>query len=141
MKISAALKSKARLGLLLLLCSSATFAEALVSSPLYVRQGPVGGTVICRIFQFSSSFGEPIGATAIYANNSTTPVPLSFNSCNAQAGVKQNQNCSYGATIAGNLSYTCVFVSGGGSGAHYTGTIEIQDASNNVLARESMRAL
>ena len=92
----------------------------------------------CRIFQFSTSFAEPITPPLIFSNGSASPIPLSFNSCRP---LKQNESCNYGAKITGNLSYTCTFGSGGENGAHYTGTIEIQDGAGNVLAREAMRPL
>ncbi|WP_057972956.1 hypothetical protein [Lysobacter antibioticus] len=127
--------------LLAMLFSSAAWAESLVSPPLFSKGGPSGGTVTCRIFQFGSTVGEPLRALAIYTNTSAAPVPLAFNTCNVSSGLRQNENCSYGARIAGNLSYTCVFISAGGAGAQYTGTIEIQDSQFNVLEREAMRVV
>jgi hypothetical protein len=102
--------------------------EALVSPPIYVQGGPAGGTVTCRIS--SPGVQGPIGFTAIFANNSTNPVPLEFNSC-PSAGIAQNAQCAFGAKIAGNLSFTCSLH---GSG-FYAGTIEIQGPAGNVLAQ------
>lgn len=121
--------------------SAASWAESLVSPPVFSKGGPSGGTVTCRIFQFGPTVGEPIRALAVYANTSSAPLPLSFNTCNVSSGLRQNENCSYGARIVGNVSHTCVFISGGGAGAQYTGTIEIQDSAFNVLEREAMRVV
>ena len=134
------IQAKMTIGLLLAMSfSSAAWAESLVSPPVFSKGGPTGGTVTCRIFQFAPTVGEPLRALAIYTNASTAPLPLLFNTCNLSAGLRQNENCSYGARIAGNLSHTCVFISAGGAGAQYTGSIEIQDSQFNVLEHEAMR--
>src|SRR5262249_20670433 len=125
----------------LLLCTCApgiAAAEVLISPPVFVQGGPAGGTVTCRIFQFSALTGEPIATPQVFSNVSASPIPLSFNSCRP---LGRNENCSFGVPITGNLSYTCTFGSGGLNGSHYTGTIEIQDSGGNVLAREAMRPL
>lgn len=132
-----AARSKALVMTLLAGLSISVHAESLVSPPLYSRGGPAGGTVVCRIFQYGAASGEPLGTMAIYSNASTTPVPLSFNTCNS-SGLQRNASCNYGAQIAGNLSYTCVFQASGAAWGNYTGTIEIQDSANNVLQREVM---
>lgn len=121
--------------------SSASWAESLISPPVFSKGGPNGGTVTCRIFQFGATVGEPLRALAVYNNVSSAPVPLSFNTCNVSTGLRQNENCSYGARIVGNVSHTCVFISGGGAGAQYTGSIEIQDSQFNVLEHEAMRVV
>ncbi len=136
--INRAVRSKTVLATLLAGLSISIHAETLVSPPLYSRAGPAGGTVVCRIFQYGAASGEPLGTMAIFANNSTAPVPLSFNTCNASTGLSRFGSCYYGAQIAGNLSHTCVFQATGGAFGRYSGTIEIQDSANNVLQHEVM---
>jgi len=120
------------------LSAASVNAESLVSPPLYSRGGPAGGNVLCRIFQYGAASGEPLGTVAIYSNASTAPVPLSVNTCNASTGLQRNASCVFGAQIAGNLSYTCVFTASGQAWGNYTGSIEIQDSSNDVLEHEAM---
>lgn len=109
----------------------------IIAPPIYVKGGPVGGTVVCRIFRHGSSILEPLGYTHIYSNVSTQPLPLSVNSCK-KSGLGLHESCVFAAKITGNYSYTCRFGSAGNSGARYSGTIEIQDSQFNVLAREAM---
>jgi hypothetical protein len=88
---------------------SAAQAEILAAGPVYGGPASVGGTVVCRLFNFGL-VASTVTIRQIWNNAGGITAPT-VDSCNV--ALVSGKSCEFSAPIAGNLAFSCrVFVTG-----------------------------
>ena len=105
-------------------------AEVYGGGPVYGGFGSIGGTAVCRIFNFGP-FDVPDTIRQLW-NNVGSQVSLGFDSCNTT--LASGGSCAYGANISGNFAYSCAIAA---ESSYISGSVEIQK-SGEVLNTQPM---
>lgn len=102
------------------------------AGPLYGGQTEPGGSVTCRVYNFTTEIVE-LTVRQITDNQNVTIQDFDFDNCPTNNRLGGTRNCSFGLTIPGRLAYSCrVFVRG--LDPRVSGVLEIQHANHNILA-------
>lgn len=111
-------------------------SEIYAAGPTYGGNvaGLIGGTVTCRVFNYGLS-NVTISQRQIWTNTNALVAPTT-DTCNV--ALPPNKYCAFGASITGNLAYSCRLVAAGVD-AKLSGVTEIMSSSGAIMNSQALQ--